>query len=98
MKFKTEALAATAAITAAAIFTLCTGVLAAFPAFFQRLWTNAWHLGVTSGEADLTWTSYVLGLCFWVVGAYAVFAIAGWTYNRLSARRIVRISFPSVET
>ena len=98
MKFKTESLAATAAITAAAIFTICTALLALFPEFITRIWDNAWHVGSRSSDGTLTLTSYVLGLGFWAVGAFVVFAIAGWIYNRLSERKTVRISFPSVET
>lgn len=98
MKFKTESLAATAAITAAAIFTLCTTLLALFPEFITQIWSNAWHVGSRSSSGNLTLTSYVLGLCFWAVGAFVVFAIAGWIYNRLSDHQAARTSFPSVET
>ena len=98
MKLKTDSLAATAAITAAAIFTICTALLALFPEFITRIWNNAWHVGMRSSAGNLTLTSYVLGLCFWAVGAFVVFAIAGWIYNRLSERNAIRISFPSVET
>jgi hypothetical protein len=95
MKLDTESLAATAAITSAAVFTICTALLALFPEFIARIWSNVWHVGFQSSSGNLTLTSYVLGLCFWAVGAFVVFAIAGWIYNRLSARGPARISFPS---
>ena len=98
MKIKTESFAATAAITAAAIFTICTALLALFPEFITRIWTSAWHVGSRSSDGTLTLTSYVLGLCFWAVSSFVVVAIAGGIHNRLSERKTIRISFPSVET
>ena len=97
MKLNTESLAATAALTAASIFTVCSALLALFPEFVRWVWSNAWH--PYSGRADmsLSWTSYVLGLCFWLVAPFVVFALSGWIYNRMTQRRRYYISFPSVD-
>lgn len=89
MKVKTESLAVTASIMAAAIFTLCTVILAVFPDAIKRIWSNAWHVGFGKAFGNLTLTSYVLGLCLWAVSAFVVFAIAGGIYNWLSSGKAI---------
>jgi hypothetical protein len=84
MKLKTETLAASAAVTAAGIFAVCSALVALFPELAAGVWKNAWHLGPTGSSLSVSWTSFVIGLCFWAIASFVVFAVAGWVYTRLS--------------
>ena len=84
MKLNTRAFALAAGISAAATYTVCAFFVAIAPAATTSFASAVTHLDLTGLSRPITWGIYLEGLVFWSLWATALFALAGWVYNRLT--------------
>lgn len=85
MRLDTRALATAAALTTAAVYTVCSLFVALAPGSATAFFSYALHLDLTSLSRPLTWGSYFTGLLCLSILVALVGGTLGALYNRFAA-------------
>jgi hypothetical protein len=91
MRIDTKFLGLATAYVVAAVFTICSLIVAIAPGALSAFVSYALHIDITGIARPITFTSYLVGIVFIaVVSGVLVAAVAG-LYNGLRRRRVVGV-------
>ena len=87
MNLDSKSLAMSFGIVTAALWTICSVLVALMPELTTTIMAHMLHGDAAEISWTMTWTGIFIGLVSWTLSAAAAGWLIGWFYNRFASSR-----------